>query len=98
MGNYKDIFSVVEKLVERDQPFLIIKYGIVFMAMANNTYEVVTLRGSRLHYMPIDRKDAIRAIRKFKLPLLHSTDSRNKIWGDERFRDRYRKVCKKNDY
>lgn len=92
MGNYKDIMAFVGSLVERNKPFLIIKYASVFLDRANNAYEVVTLGGSKLRYTPIDRKVALEAIKKFELPLLHSLDNRNMIWGDKRFKTMYKKL------
>ena len=95
MGNYKDMIGAIESIIKRDKPYLIIKYANVFLEQANNVYEIVTLAGNQLRYLPIDRKDALNAIRKFDIPLLHKMDNRNMIWGDERFKEKYRRLCKK---
>lgn len=65
------------------------------MSMTNSCYDVVTMGGGRLHYLPIDRRIANEAIRLHKLPLLHKVDNRNMIWGDEDFKKAYKKkgVC-----
>lgn len=94
MGNYKDIMAFIEGLIKRDKPFLIIKYSISFNDMCSSCYEVVTMGGGKLHYMPIDRRIANEAIRLHELPLLHKVDNRNMIWGDTRFKKKYKKVCK----
>lgn len=91
MGNYKDMIAFIGSLVERNKPFLIVKYASVFLDRANNTYEIVTIGGGKLRYTPIDRKDALEAIRKFELPLLHKVDNRNMIWGDEEFKKQFKK-------
>lgn len=95
MGNYKDIMAFIEGLIKRDKPFLIIKYSISFSDMCSSCYEVVTMGGGNLHYLPIDRRVAMSAVRLHELPLLHSLDNRNMIWGDERFKELYKKkgVC-----
>ena len=95
MGNYKDMIGAIESIIKRDKPYLIIKYANVFLDRANNTYEIVTLGGSKLRYLPIDRKDALNAICKFDIPLLYEVDNRNMIWGDERFKTKYKKLCEK---
>lgn len=84
--------AFIEGLIKRDKPFLIIKYGVSFVGMTNNYYEVVTMGGSKLHYMPIDRRLAMSAIRLHELPLLHEMDNRNMIWGDKRFKTMYNKL------
>ena len=94
MSNYKDMVAMVSSLVDRNKPFLIIKYASVFLDRANNTYEIVTIGGSKLRYTPIDRKEALEAISKYELPLLHKVNNRNMIWGDEEFKKKYKKVCK----
>ena len=91
MGNYKDIMEFIEGLIKRDKPFLIIKYSISFDDMCNSCYEVVTMGGGKLHYMPIDRRVAMSAVRLHELPMLHEIDNRNMIWGDDRFKEKYKK-------
>lgn len=90
MGNYKDMLGFIEGLIKRGKPFLLIKYGITFFDVANNCYEVVTMGRKNLNYAPIERSAAIAAINKFNLPLLHSLDSRNMIWGDENFKVKFK--------
>lgn len=90
MSNYKDMVAMVGSLVDRNKPFLIIKYASVFLDRANNTYEIVTIGGSKLRYTPIDRKEALEAISKYELPLLHKVNNRNMIWGDEEFKVKFK--------
>lgn len=90
MGNYKYMQEVIDGYVRRKKPFLIIKYGIVaFNGVTNNAYELVTLGMKKLHYFPIERKVAREVIEKHNLPLLHKLDSRNMIWGDEKFKVKF---------
>ena len=95
MGNYKDYGALIDSLVERGKPFLIVKYCLTSLDVANNAYEVVTMGSRHLNYTPIERTIAIKAIRKHELPLLHELDNRNMIWGDKRFKELYKKkgVC-----
>jgi hypothetical protein len=84
------MMELIERLINKNKPFLIIKYGVVFSDMANNCYELVTIdHNHRLHFAPIERQVAIKAIHRFRLPLLHEMDKRNMIWGDERFKEKY---------
>lgn len=92
MGNYKDIMAFIEGLIKRDKPFLIIKYSTSFNDMCSSCYEVVTMGGGKLNYMPIDRRVALWALRLHELPLLHEMNHRNMIWGDERFKTMYKKL------
>lgn len=89
MGNYKDYGALIDSLVERGKPFLIVKYCLTSLDRANNAYEVVTLGSRKLNYTPIERNIAIKAIHKHELPLLHELDSRNMIWGDENFKVKF---------
>ena len=83
--------AFIEGLIKRDKPFLIIKYGVSFLGMTNSCYDVVTMGGGKLHYMPIDRRSAMSVVRLHELPLLHEVNNRNMIWGDEKFKERYKK-------
>lgn len=60
--------------------------------MCNSCYEVVTMGGGNLNYMPIDRRVALSVVRLHELPLLHEMDNRNMIWGDTRFKAMYNKL------
>ena len=91
MGNYKDYGALIDSLVERGKPFLIVKYCLSCLDRTNNAYEIVTIGSRHLNYTPIERTIAINAIRKHELPLLHELDNRNMIWGDEKFKERYKK-------
>lgn len=91
MGNIKDYGAFIDSLVDRDRPFLIIKYCLSCLDRTNNAYEVVTMGSSKLNYTPIERNVAIKAIRRHELPLLHKLDNRNMIWGDDRFKEKYKK-------
>ena len=95
MADYKDYGALIDSLVERGKPFLIVKYCLTSLDKANNAYEVVTMGSRKLNYTPIERNVAIKAIRKHELPLLHELDNRNMIWGDEDFKKAYKKkgVC-----
>jgi hypothetical protein len=91
MGNYKDYGALIDSLVNREKPFLIVKYCLTSFHRANNVYEIVTMGSRHLNYTPIERDTAIKAIRKHELPLLHSLDNRNMIWGDAMFKEKYKK-------
>lgn len=82
----------IEGLIERDKPFLIIKYSISFKDMCSSCYEVVTMGGGNLHYMPIDRRVAMSVVRLHELPLLHEMNNHNIVWGDKRFKAMYKKL------
>lgn len=84
--------AFIEGLIKRDKPFLIIKYSISFNDICNSYYEVVTMGGGKLHYMPVDRREALSAVRLHELPLLHEVNNRNMIWGDKRFKTMYNKL------
>lgn len=90
MGDIKDYGALIDSLVERDKPFLIIKYCLTCLDRTNNAYEVVTIGSRKLIYTPIDRDVAIKAIRRHELELLHKSDNRNMIWGDERFKVKFK--------
>lgn len=91
MGNYKDYGALIDSLVERGKPFLIVKYCLTSLDVANNAYEIVTIGSHHLYYTPIGRDVAMQAISRHELPLLHEMDNRNRIWGDERFKELYKK-------
>ena len=91
MGNYNDYGALIDSLVERGKPFLIVKYCLSSLDRANNAYEIVTIGSHHLNYTPIERKVVIKAIRKHELPLLHEMDNCNMIWGTTDFKQAFRK-------
>ena len=95
MGNIKDYGALIDSLVERGKPFLIVKQCLSCLDRTNNAYEVVTMGSSKLNYTSIERNVAMQAIHKHELPLLHKLDNRNMIWGDKDFKKAYKKkgVC-----
>ena len=92
------MIRTIESLIERGKPFIIIKYMVCFLDVAHNRYELITLGGGTLNYTQLKRQDAVRAIAEFDLPLLHELDRRNKIWGDERFKESYKRMKTKYHY
>lgn len=95
MGNIKDYGALIDSLIERGKPFLIVKYCLSSFDRANNAYEIVTIGSHHLYYTPIGRDVAMQAISRHELPLLHKMDNRNMIWGDKDFKKAYKKkgVC-----
>ena len=86
------MLSFIEMLVKKDKPFLIIKYGITFLDITSSYYEIVTLGSGKLSYTPIDRRIALQAISKFDIPMLHQVCNRDTIWGNEKFKEKYRRM------
>lgn len=82
----------VRQLVENKIPFLIVRYGVTFIDITSNSYDLVTFYGNKLNYTPMERKDVMRVLRDFSLPMLWDAgDNRNTIWGDVKFRERFKK-------
>jgi hypothetical protein len=50
----------------------------------------VTIVGKKLQYVPIARQVALKAIDDYDLPQLYKMDSRNMIWGDEKFKEQFK--------
>lgn len=81
----------VRRLVDNKTPFLIVKYGVTFVGITNNNYDLVTIYGDKLNYTPMERKEVIQVLRDFSLPLLLDRGVHEKIWGDKRFKDKFKK-------
>ena len=81
----------VRTLVESKMPFLIVKYGATFVGITSNNYDLVTMYGDKLQYAPMSRYEVMRALREFSLPLLHDEGMHAKIWGDKRFKDKFKR-------
>jgi hypothetical protein len=81
----------VRTLVNSKTPFLIIKYGVTFVGITSNNYDLVTMYGDKLQYSPMSRYEVMQALQEFSLPLLHDEGVRAKIWGDKRFKDKFKK-------
>jgi hypothetical protein len=47
--------------------------------------------GDKLQYSPMSRYEVMQALQEFSLPLLHDEGVRAKIWGDKRFKDKFKK-------
>lgn len=82
----------VRRLVESKTPFLIVKYGVTFVGITSNSYDLVLMDRNKLQYLPVSRRDVVRVLREFDLPILwDAEDSHNMIWGDERFKEKFQK-------
>lgn len=82
----------VRRLVEKGTPFLIVKYGVTFMGITNTNYDLVTMYGGELQYTPMSRKELMQMLRQFELPMLWDAgDNHNTIWGDKRFKEKFKK-------
>jgi hypothetical protein len=81
----------IRRLVEKRTPFLIVKYSVSFVGITSNNYDLVTMYGDKLNYSPMVRKDVVYVLREFQLPTLWDAgDNHNTIWGDERFKDKFK--------
>lgn len=89
-------FRKAELMKKKGIPFIIIKYGITAFGHSNNIYEMLSIRNGRVETNALERDDAVAMIYRLSLPLLHTLDNRNTIWGDEKFKENYKKI-KKND-
>lgn len=81
----------VRTLVDSRMPFLIVKYGVTFVGITSNNYDLVTMYGDKLCYAPMSRYEVMRVLQEFSLPLLHDEGIHAKIWGDKRFREKFKK-------
>ena len=82
----------IRRLIENKTPFLIVKYGVTFVDMTSNNYDLVTMYGDKLNYTPMERRDVMRVLRDFSLPMLWDVgDNHNTIWGDRRFKEKFKK-------
>lgn len=95
--NNKVMVCVIENLVKKRKPFLIIKYSAMSCGVSNVIYEVVYLSKWGNRYHTIDRRDALHAMKVLKLPLLHKVDNRHMIWGDENFKEEYKAWKRKKE-
>lgn len=85
---------MVEKvriLAESKVPFLIVKYGVTFVGITSNNYDLVTMYGDKLYYTPMSRYEVMQVLKEFSLPLLHDEGVHAKIWGDKRFKEKFKK-------
>lgn len=88
----ESIVDRVRRLVDNKTPFLIVKYGVTFIDITSNNYDLVTMYGDKLNYTPMERKDVMRVLRDFDLPKLWDAgDNHNTIWGDEKFKEKFKK-------
>lgn len=81
----------VRTLVDRKTPFLIVKYKVSFIDITSSCYDLVTMYGDKLQYSPMERRDVMRVLREFSLPLLCDAGIHEKIWGDRRFKEKFKK-------
>lgn len=81
----------LRQLVEAKTPFLIVKYKVSFIGITSNCYDIITMYGDKLQYYPLERKDVVQVVKYLSLPLLYDAGSEGKIWGDEKFKGRFKK-------
>jgi hypothetical protein len=84
------MLEVVKRLIKKDKPFIIIKYGVFAIGYCMSAYELITLNNDKLSYKTLSREDAHNIIQCFNLPMLHKMDSHNIVWGDKRFKEIYK--------
>lgn len=88
----ESIIDRVRRLVDNKTPFLIVKYGVTFVGITSNNYDLVTMYGDKLNYTPMERKEVMYVLREFDLPKLWDAgDNHNTIWGDEKFKEKFKK-------
>lgn len=88
----ESIVDRIRRLVDNKTPFLIVKYGVTFIDITSNNYDLVTMYGDKLNYTPMERKEVMRVLRDFDLPKLWDAgDNHNTIWGDEKFKEKFKK-------
>lgn len=88
----ESIVDRVRRLVDNKKPFLIVKYGVTFVGITSNNYDLVTMYGDKLNYTPMERKEVMQVLREFDLPKLWDAgDNHNTIWGDEKFKEKFKK-------
>lgn len=88
----ESIIDRVRRLVDNKTPFLIVKYGVTFIDITCNNYDLVTMYGDKLNYTPMERKEVMYVLREFDLPKLWDAgDNHNTIWGDEKFKEKFKK-------
>lgn len=88
----ESIVDRVRRLVDNKTSFLIVKYGVTFIDITSNNYDLVTMYGDKLNYTPMERKEVMRVLRDFDLPKLWDAgDNHNTIWGDEKFKEKFKK-------
>ena len=85
--------KTLSRCLEKHKPFLICRCDS-WMAMAPETvvpmWTLEVMRGNGLlRSYEIDGTDAMEAIMKFGIPLLHKLDGNNCIWGDPDFKKVY---------
>lgn len=77
----ESIVDRVRRLVDNKTSFLIVKYGVTFIDITSNNYDLVTMYGDKLNYTPMERKEVMRVLRDFDLPKLWDAgDNHNTIW------------------
>lgn len=88
----ESIVDRVRRLVDNKTPFLIVKYGVTFIDITSNNYDLVTMYGDKLNYTPMERREVMYVLREFDLPKLWDAgDNHNTIWGDEKFKEKFKK-------
>ena len=88
----ESIVDRVRRLVDNKTLFLIVKYGVTFIDITSNNYDLVTMYGDKLNYTPMERKEVMYVLREFDLPKLWDAgDNHNTIWGDEKFKEKFKK-------
>lgn len=82
----------IRRLVEKKTPFLVIRYGVTFVGITSNNYDLVTMYGDKLRYEPMERREVMQVLREFDLPTLYDEgNNHNTIWGDKRFKEKFKK-------
>lgn len=82
----------IKQLIEQKTPFLIVRYGVTFIGITTNNYDLVTMYGNKLQYTPIERRYVMPILREFDIPMLWDAgDNHSTIWGDAKFKEKFKK-------
>ena len=82
----------VRRLVDIKTPFLIVKYGVSFIGITSNNYDLVTMYCEKFNYTPMESKEVMQLLREFDIPMLWDAgDNHSTIWGDAKFKEKFKK-------
>lgn len=102
MGNSTNAIArtALRNCIDKGKPFLICRCDSWLSLSPETVVPMWTLETLRkngaIRSYPLTGVEAMEAIREHNIPMLHKIDGNNCIWGDERFKEIYKKK-RKND-
>lgn len=86
------LYRCVKDMITHEEPFLLVKYTVVFAQIQGVVYELEKLnKHNKIVPTTMDKETFLFIVKHFNLSELHRLDCNNVIYGFENFKEQHNK-------